>query len=134
MKKSEFKQIIIEFFATTDSPTDEQIHNLAKKHKVNTHVFERNIYELLSSFLYNGRYNEETRDGKEIDINKQELSNGIKIEMEHTDSKPVAKRIALDHLAEFPDYYTRLAKMEKEAETKTEVRLMVRKAFGNIGE
>ena len=28
----------------------------------------------------------------------------------------MAKRIALDHLAECPDYYTRLAKMEKECE------------------
>lgn len=27
----------------------------------------------------------------------------------------LSKRIALDHLAEFKDYYTRLVKMEKEA-------------------
>jgi len=134
MKKSEFQQIIIEFFASTENPTDEQIHALAEDNKVNTHTFERNIYEILSSFLYNGRYNEETRDGKEIEIDEQELSNGIEIEMEHTDNKLVAKRIALDHLAEFPDYYARLAKMEDEAKQKNEMTLMVRRVFGKVGE
>jgi len=40
---------------------------------------------------------------------------GIKIEMEHTDDPKVALEIAMDHLEEIPDYYTRLDKMEKEA-------------------
>ena len=39
---------------------------------------------------------------------------GIKVEMEHTKNKAVAKRITLDHLAELPDYYTRLNKMEND--------------------
>jgi hypothetical protein len=39
---------------------------------------------------------------------------GIKVEMEHTKDKDMAKQIALDHLTEIPDYYTRLASMEKE--------------------
>jgi gamma-glutamylcyclotransferase (GGCT)/AIG2-like uncharacterized protein YtfP len=41
---------------------------------------------------------------------------GMRVEMEHTDDKYIALEIVLDHLAEFPDYYTRLLKMEKEAE------------------
>ena len=40
---------------------------------------------------------------------------GMGIEMEHTDDPKVALDIALDHLTEIPDYYTRLDKMEKEA-------------------
>lgn len=48
-------------------------------------------------------------------INK-ELEMGIEVEMEHTKSKKLAKEIAMDHLSEMPDYYTRLKKMEKEAE------------------
>lgn len=40
---------------------------------------------------------------------------GIEVEKEHTDDEEIAKRIALDHLKEFPDYYTRLKKMEDEA-------------------
>lgn len=47
-------------------------------------------------------------------FDKKELRIGIKIEMEHTDDEEVAKDIAKDHLSEIPNYYTRLAKMEKE--------------------
>jgi hypothetical protein len=49
-------------------------------------------------------------------INK-ELEMGIKVELEHTTSKRLAKEIAMDHLTEIPDYYTRLKKMEKEGES-----------------
>ena len=51
---------------------------------------------------------------------------GMDVELEHgtrdrhtnvTDDDPVMTgKIALAHLNEFPDYYTRLAKMEKEAD------------------
>jgi hypothetical protein len=37
-----------------------------------------------------------------------ELEAGIRVEMEHTDDAEVAKKIALDHLAEDPDYYKKL--------------------------
>ena len=50
----------------------------------------------------------------EKDVDPKELKMGIKVEYEHTTDSEVAKRIALDHLAEIPDYYTRLAKMEAE--------------------
>lgn len=40
---------------------------------------------------------------------------GVDIEQEHTSDPEKAKVIALDHLVEFPDYYTRLVAMEKEA-------------------
>jgi len=52
------------------------------------------------------------------DVDQKELTIGIKIEMEHTDDKKLAKEIATDHLVEIPDYYTRLKKMEKEAGIK----------------
>jgi hypothetical protein len=44
---------------------------------------------------------------------KQELSMGAKVETEHTSNPKVAKHIARDHLVERPDYYAKLAKMEK---------------------
>jgi hypothetical protein len=50
-------------------------------------------------------------------INK-ELEMGIEVELEHTKSRKIAKEIAMDHLTEIPDYYTRLKKMEKEGEAK----------------
>ena len=43
-----------------------------------------------------------------------ELAMGIEVEKEHTDNPAIAKEIAKDHLAELPDYYTRLKKMEEE--------------------
>jgi len=49
-----------------------------------------------------------------------ELKMGQKIELEHTDSKEKAREIALDHLVELPDYYTRLKRMEKEGEKELE--------------
>ena len=63
-------------------------------------------------------------DWKEINLN--EFRVGIAVEMEHgtrwpetnvtNDDKYLTGKIAWAHLKEFPDYYTRLEKMEKEAE------------------
>ena len=45
-------------------------------------------------------------------VDAEQLTMGIKVEMEHTDKPEEAKKIALDHLAEDPKYYTKLKKME----------------------
>ena len=45
---------------------------------------------------------------------EKELRMGKKVETEHTPSTTKATEIGMDHLTEFPDYYTRLLKMEKE--------------------
>lgn len=45
----------------------------------------------------------------------RQLKFGIKVEQEHTDDASLAREIALDHLSELPDYYSRLDKMEKDA-------------------
>lgn len=42
-----------------------------------------------------------------------QLNKGIQIEGEHTKNKLVAKKIALDHLAEDLFYYQKLAKIER---------------------
>lgn len=49
--------------------------------------------------------------GVDVSSLEPELAAGIEVEKEHTDNPAEAREIALDHLAEFPDYYTRLAKM-----------------------
>lgn len=61
-----------------------------------------------------------------------QFRSGMDVELEHgsrdpttdvTGSDPVVTgKIALAHLNEFPDYYTRLAKMEAEAEAFWEAR------------
>jgi 8-oxo-dGTP pyrophosphatase MutT (NUDIX family) len=45
----------------------------------------------------------------------RELTEGTKIEMEHTDEGDKAVEIAKDHLEEISDYYTRLEDMEEDA-------------------
>lgn len=47
-----------------------------------------------------------------VETIQQQLKKGIAVELEHTTDKDVAQEIALDHIAEHPDYYDRLAKAE----------------------
>jgi hypothetical protein len=49
----------------------------------------------------------------------RELKRGIEVEQEHSKDKDTAREIALDHLLEIPDYYTRLDKMEATAKAET---------------
>ena len=44
------------------------------------------------------------------DVDPIQLSTGIQIEMEHTNDTEIAKEIALDHLTEDPEYYSKLIK------------------------
>ena len=46
-------------------------------------------------------------------ITPKQIKIGTLVEMEHTNSKKVARKIALDHLKEHPRYYIELRKMEK---------------------
>ena len=50
----------------------------------------------------------------EDEVDPKELEMGIEVEMEHTDDREEAKKIALQHLAEVPDYYTKLGKYVEE--------------------
>ena len=61
------------------------------------------------------------------DVDMQQLRAGIEVEMEHVAGdkrlesqrmNEMATKIALDHLAEFPDYYTALYEMERTLEKK----------------
>ena len=51
----------------------------------------------------------------DVSFIKKQLEMGIPIEHEHTKDKDLATDIALQHLDEIPDYYTRLKKMEASA-------------------
>lgn len=62
---------------------------------------------------------------------KTQIKMGKKIELEHVDDEDLAEEIAMDHLEEIPDYYTRLKKMEKEA--KKELSLEAKKFMALAG-
>ncbi|TFH43852.1 MAG: hypothetical protein E4H01_11565 [Lysobacterales bacterium] len=51
---------------------------------------------------------------KPSDFDPDQLKMGIKVEMEHTKDRKLAREIALDHLSEDPRYYTKLKKVHKE--------------------
>lgn len=55
-------------------------------------------------------------------VSAKELRVGVRVEREHTRgivspsrARQIARKIACDHLLEYPDYYTRLVRMEREA-------------------
>jgi len=51
---------------------------------------------------------EDLADKHNVDVRdiEKEIEVGVRIEMEHTDDKEIAREIAMDHVFEFPDYYT----------------------------
>lgn len=104
---------IIEFFQKNKIQSDEQIHDFANQLGLSPHKLEVEIYKLLSS-LINLKHG--TDDDKKFD--QKELKMGIEVEKEHIDNPIISKMIAKAHIAEIPDYYTRLDKMESEAGIK----------------
>jgi hypothetical protein len=81
------------------------------------HKYIREAEERVFNDVPLGRHN-----GTEKDVDSEQLAMGIKVEMEHVPdgldesiAKDIATRIALDHLSEIDDYYTRLLKMEEDA-------------------
>ncbi|KFZ25665.1 MAG: hypothetical protein KQ78_02138 [Candidatus Izimaplasma bacterium HR2] len=71
-----------------------------------------NNVDFVDEFINKGRAKEE--GVTEDDVDPKELKMGIEVEYEHTSNREIAKRIALDHLSELKDYYTRLKKMEED--------------------
>ncbi len=67
-------------------------------------AFLGDVDEILSNETLNEAKTKLTAD----QANPSELRMGIRVEMEHTDDPKKAEKIALDHLAENPFYYTQL--------------------------
>lgn len=65
------------------------------------------------------------------DIQNQ-MKKGLGVEMEHTNDREKATEIVMDHLTEFPDYYDRLIKMEKEPITEDSKSLIKRLIRENL--
>lgn len=101
---------IIKWFMKNPNPPDSDVHAFAEKMGIEPDKFEGHIYMILSSILTEGK----SKDFKGKYDPKQ-LAKGIEVEKEHTPNALIAEKISKDHLAEIPDYYSRLAKMEKSA-------------------
>lgn len=75
------------------------------------------------------------KHGVSVEHITQQLAQGIQTESEHTSNKDVAREIALDHIAEDPNYYAKLSKadLEESADPKsmvTEFAVWVAKRIG----
>lgn len=119
----EMQKKVVEFFKENPDadPENGDIYNWSDFGKVAPQAVDVAVYELMAmfvEFLANGRANKE--GVTEDDVDSEELRMGIEVEYEHTTDEETAKRIALDHLAELPDYYTRLKKMEDEGKAAKE--------------
>ena len=87
-----------------------ELKEFCQEHEITIGDFSGAMYKLLSSFFVAG---ESSRfPGR---YSRAEMVMGIPVEMEHTTCRLIAEKIAMDHLAEIPDYYTRLAAMEADA-------------------
>ena len=108
---------VIAFLKENPNPSDDQVHDFAEKIKMDVHDLEKVFYGLATMFVRVKTEGMAAEKGfTEKDADPGQLKKGIKIEREHIKDDDIAKKIALDHLAEIPDYYDRLEKMEKEAE------------------
>ena len=110
------RSTLVKFFNKNPNPDDESFHDFAESKGINKHKLEAEAYELATGharFLGDGRAKE--KSVTESDVDSGELSKGTEVETEHTPDRTTSKRVALDHLAEIPDYYTRLKKMEDSA-------------------
>lgn len=109
---------------------EELVGILIKHNELENYFYPKQIKQINSMELINEN---KLRGGKADKISKKDIANkfgvtlakinkeldmGVEIELEHTKSRRLAKEIAMDHLVEIPDYYTRLKKMEKEGERK----------------
>lgn len=114
-KDMKLRKAVIEYFSNPKAEMNDKkgIHTFAEKIGVEHSALEEEVYRTLHDILGAGKFIESGGKGK---FDPKELEMGIKIETEHTPCKMIAERIAKDHLTEFGDYYTRLKKMEKEAE------------------
>lgn len=78
-------------------------------------------------------------DGAEpMEFNPQQILKGIEVEMEHTNDPKVALEIAMDHLAEDPEYYTKHEKCLGHDDEQSEDDMMKDKLLGykpkNVGD
>ena len=114
MKKSELREIIREMIRKQDGK-----YVVYPKHggkRLGTHDTKAAAEKQLAAIHINKEV-VEPADPTKVDPDQLEM--GIKVEMEHTNDRKVAEKIALQHLAEDPQYYTKLTKAGLEEEEQT---------------
>lgn len=112
---------LIQFFKANPNPSDEVLHKWAEDKGLNVHEVETEVYKFATSYA-----NLKKLDAQDSEFDANELSKGIEVEKEHTDDLELAKGIAKAHLSEIKDYYSRLARMETEANPEKKVEQIIK--------
>jgi hypothetical protein len=102
------KQVIAkDFFDSMEAAQEYARKNIRTSHKIVKLPAERSVYKKIEE----GKKKKAKKEEKPYNpnaIHPSELRMGLRVEMEHTDDPKKAQKIALDHLAENPFYYTAL--------------------------
>ena len=94
-----------DFFDSMEAAQEYAKKNIRTSYKIVKLPAERSVYKKIDEAKKKKEPKAEMHPNQ---IHPQELRMGIKVELEHTDDLDKAKKIALDHLAENPFYYTAL--------------------------
>ncbi len=109
------KKELFAYIVTNKTPSDAQVHAMASQLGMEPDDLEEVIYSIIGSFSAGKSVGSGLRTEN---VDPEELRMGVEVEAEHSDLPFIAERIAMDHLAEIPDYYSRLKKMEDEAKAE----------------
>lgn len=111
LSKAEQLDELLLFFRENPSASRADFLALDKALSVSTEELENLEFELCKSLC--SKLGRHVSHGKEP-FDDAQLAKGIEHEMEHTDDEYIARLIVLDHLAEMPDYYDKLATIDKD--------------------
>ena len=109
VKDSEVEQMIEDLIKIQSQV--EQMHH-SQLTELKQHL--ENVSGKIDGCLASGKSTKDLADkhGVSVEQIEAQLEKGVKVEMEHTKNVDTARKIALDHLAEVPDYYDKLAQVE----------------------
>ena len=110
---------VTEFLKANPNPSDDDLHAWAEGEGLEVDEVEEEAYKLATKFVNFMSGGKAAEAGiTEEDVDPEELKRGIAVEMEHTDDEGIARKVALDHISEFSDYYSALDEMEKKLKEK----------------
>jgi hypothetical protein len=105
---------VTEFLKANPNPSDDDLHAWAEGEGLELDEVEEEAYKLATKFVNFMSGGKAAEAGiTEEDVDPEELKRGVAVEMEHTDDEGIARKVALDHISEFSDYYSALDEMEK---------------------
>jgi hypothetical protein len=104
--QAQLKDYLLRMFAAGKITSDNVITSIATRLNMPEPEVENQVYEVLTNLMTGGASEGKTPAG----VNPVELSRGIRTELEHTSDIAVCIKIALDHLTDDKEYYSKLYK------------------------